>query len=223
MKKINKAILTSIVATALSFSGIFVYGQNTKPAPNPTAQEAQKAREEAQARVKQIRQELKQKIGQIKDKTKQDLGNKIMDQIDHINKAWTDHFTNVLNKLETILGKIQTRTQKAASGGANVTEVNAAISKAGVAIVTARTAVLSQSQRTYAINTSTITGETSSVSGQNGLVSTLRTRFQLLKDQVLKDLFTLRDGAMKDARNAVQDAFRALSKVPNVDKEPATN
>ncbi len=237
MKNINKSIFTTGMTLALLFSAVFVYAQNqqggnirsqqvqreNKQANQQMNREVQQSREEAQARVKQIRQDLKQKIGQIKDKKKQDLGNKVMEKIDHVNQTWTGHFANVLDKLDVVLQKIKSRTQKVATNGQDVSAVNTAIAKAETAITTARSAVLDQSQRTYAINASTITGETSTTEGQNNLVSTLRTRFPLLRDQVFKDLFALRDGVMKDARTAVHDVAKTLSQVSNVDKEPVAS
>lgn len=234
IKNINKSILITSVAGVLLLSAAFIFAHDTSYVSTDSTQgnttkseqlspKVQKLLEEAQARVKQMREDLKEKIGKIQDKKKQDIANKIMNQIDHINKVWTDHFVNVLDKLDNVLQKIKSRNEKAAANGQDVSAVNTAIQKAESDIAAARSAVLSQSQKTYAVNTSTISGSTSTTSGQNNLVSTLRERFKLLKDQLLKDLFAIRDGVMKSARNAVHDAAKALSQVPNVDKEPAAS
>jgi hypothetical protein len=62
---------------------------------------------------------------------------------------------------------------------------------------------------------------TTTTAGQNQLIINLRAQFKTLKDQLKKDLTSLRDGLMEDARSAAQKALEELSKVPNVDAEPA--
>jgi len=51
----------------------------------------------------------------------------------------------------------------------------------------------------------------------------LRTQFQNLHKSLFKDLFALRDGAMKGARKSVQDALQTLSQIPKVDDDSATS
>ena len=250
MKNKNNNIYVTGVVGVMLLSAVFVYardyGYESKPidAMSPKESMVQKLQEDkakaeqvkdrakmikadikddSRDRVKKIREELKVKIDKIKDEKKQDMANKIIEQIDRINESWTKHFSNVLNKLEDILKKVKSRQEKASANGQDVSAVITAVQKAESAIATARSAVSNQAQKTYAVNVSTITGETSTDNGQTKLVSTLRERFKLLKDQLFKDLFALRDGLMKDARNAVHEAARTLSQVPNVDKEPAVS
>ena len=231
MKNINKGVYSIVVAGALLFFAIFVYAetsglsgsaQDVKTNSQQVNQQIKQLREETE-KTKQIRVNLKQKISQIKDKKKQDTANRIVNQIDHINQVWTKHFILVLDKLDTALQRIKSRAQKASANGQDASATNTAIQKAETSIAAARSAVLNQAQKVYNVNVSTITDETKTTSGQSNLVSTFKTRFKLLRDQVFKDLFSLRDGLMKDARISVKDALRTLSKVPDVDKEPTAN
>ncbi len=203
MKKIGKYILTLLMSGVLFFSFALVQAQTTG--------------------TYQIRSNVQSKIRQFKDQNRQKSAEKIIRQTNHINKTLTNHFNNVLDKLEFILNKVDSRAKKAAINGQDVSSVNTAIQKAKEAIAAARTAVANQSKKTYDIDVSTITQDPSAPDGQNALVSTFREQFQSLRDQLKQDLFSLRDGAVKNAKNAVQDTFKALSKVPNVDKEPEAN
>ena len=58
---------------------------------------------------------------------------------------------------------------------------------------------------------------------QEKIVQGLRTAFKKLHETLFKDLFALRDGPMKDARRALQNAHQALSKIPGVDERNATS
>ena len=164
------------------------------------------AREEAKTRVKAAREELKKRVEQIKDERKKATATRLDEQMNRLNERWTTHFTNVLNRLDDILGKIQVRADKAASLGKDVSAVKTAIDAAKAAIASARTAVEAQAKKDYTI-TFTSEGE-------------LRTAFKAAKDQLHKDLTALRDGAVKAARDAVQNAARSLGGVLKVDEEP---
>ena len=164
------------------------------------------AREEAKTRVKAAREELKKRVEQIKDERKKATATRLDEQMNRLNERWTTHFTNVLDRLDDILGKIQVRLDKAASLGKDVSAVKTAIDAAKAAIASARTAVEAQAKKDYTI---TFTSE-----------EQLRTAFKAAKDQLHKDLTALRDGAVKSSRDAVQNAARTLGGVPKVDEEP---
>ena len=222
MKKIQKYALITGFAGLLV--GSVVLAQDTGVnRGSQYQQEIQQIREQALTQIKQLRDNMLLKIGQIKDQRKQQAATKIANQLSHTNEVWTDHMTNVLDRLDAILQKIKSRADKAQANGQDITAITTAINNAESKITAARSAVADQAKKTYVVDTSSITGATSTTSGQNSLVSKLRTQFMSLRDQLFKDLTSLRDGAMKDARQSVQDAFQALSQVPNVDKEPATN
>ena len=174
------------------------------------AQEAAKnrlevAREEVKKTVEARQTELKDKISKLRDKKKRQIVTRLDEQMARLNIQWTDHFSNVLNRLLEILGKIELRTTKAETSGKDVTAVKTAIQNAKAAIETARTAVETQAKKTYIATFSSETG--------------LGAAFKVVREQLRKDLFGLRDGAMKSAREAVQNSLQALKSVPKVDED----
>jgi len=154
------------------------------------------AREEAKKAVEARRTELKDKISKLRDEKKKQIATRLDEQMARLNVQWTDHFSNVLNRLSEILGKIELRATKAETSGKDVTAVKAAIQNAKAAIETARTSVETQAKKTYVATFSSETG--------------LGAAFKAVRDQLHKDLFGLRDGAMKSAREAVQNSLQAL-------------
>ena len=165
------------------------------------AQEAAKnrlevAREEVKKTVEARQTELKDKISKLRDKKKRQIVTRLDEQMARLNIQWTNHFSNVLNRLLEILGKIELRTTKAETSGKDVTAVKTAIQNAKAAIETARTAVETQAKKTYIAIFSSETG--------------LGAAFKAVREQLRKDLFGLRDGAMKSAREAVQNSLQAL-------------
>ena len=165
------------------------------------AQEAAKnrlevAREEVKKTVEARQTELKDKISKLRDKKKRQIVTRLDEQMARLNIQWTNHFSNVLNRLLEILGKIELRTTKAETSGKDVTAVKTAIQNAKAAIETARTAVETQAKKTYIATFSSETG--------------LGAAFKVVREQLRKDLFGLRDGAMKSAREAVQNSLQAL-------------
>ncbi len=183
----------------------------------------QSVRQQAEVKAKQQREKVQQKLSELRDIKKQKLAQQIVNQFDHINQVWTDHFTKVLDQDDAILQKIQVRANKAAANGKDVAAVNVAIQTAKTAIENARTAVIAQAKKTYTADTSTVTGTTASTTpgGDAQLMHGLQSAFKAVRDQLFKDLFVLRDGAVKDARTAVQNALQALRRVPGVDEEPS--
>lgn len=163
-------------------------------------------RSEAREKAKAAREEFKQKIQKVKDEKKRMAAERLEEQLNKLNKRWTDHFSNVLNHLENVLAKIEIRIQKAQANGRDVTTVKAAVEKARVAIKAARDAVAVQAAKVYTVKFES--------------EDKLRAVFQTAKEQLHRDLTSLRDGAMKDAKQAVQDAIQELRKVKNVDDEP---
>ncbi len=175
-----------------------------------TREEAKKrveaARETAKEAVKVKREELKKRLGEIKDERKKAAATRLDEQMNRLNERWTTHFTDVLDHLDDVLGKIQIRADKAVSLGKDVSAVKTAVDAAKVAIASARTAVETQAKKTYI---ATITSD-----------AKLGEAFKSVRDQLHKDLTDLRDGPVKNARDAVQNAARSLGGVPKVDDEP---
>ncbi|MCX6812910.1 MAG: hypothetical protein NTV77_00235 [Candidatus Azambacteria bacterium] len=174
------------------------------------AQEAAKkkleaAREEAKKAVEARRLELKDKISKLRDEKKKQIATRLDEQMARLNTQWTDHFNNVLSRLSEILSRVELRASKAEVSGKDVTTVKTAIQNAKAAIETARAAVETQAKKAYV---ATFSSE-----------KELGAAFKAVREQLQKDLFGLRDGAMKNAREAVQNALQALKGVPKVDEE----
>ena len=197
-------------------------------------QQAQNRAEQAQQKIEQIREDvqerlaakreaIEQKISQIKDRTKRSSAERIADQLNHINVVWTDHFSNVLDKLDAVLQKIKSRRDKALANGEDVSSVNTAIANAESKIAAARSAVENQAGKAYEIDAAALSSANMTQSSQDNLVKQLREQFKELRDQLFTDLTSLRDGAMRDARSSIQDAMQELSNIPNVDEEPGAD
>ncbi len=154
------------------------------------------AREEAKKAIKTRQAELKDKISKLRDEKKKQIATRLNEQMARLNTQWTDHFNNVLNRLSEILSKVELRVSKAETSGKDVAAVKTAIQNAKAAIESARAAVETQAKKTY---TATFTSE-----------DKLGAAFKAVKEQLRIDLFGLRDGAMKSAREAVQNALQTL-------------
>jgi len=199
-------------------------GENEKSRVASTSQERmQAAREESKARVTAQKQKEAEHIANIKDEQKKKQAAQIAGQFENLNKEWTDKFMSQLSRYDAIVQKMQTRAAAAGTVGKDVTAATTAIQAALTAIATAKADVTAQAAKTYVVNTSTLPTTTTTASGQTKLVQELRKSFQTLHTSLFKDLFTLRDGAMTDARRAVQDALQALGQVPGVDEAKATS
>lgn len=181
--------------------------QNLEAKRKEAKERLETVREEAKMRVKATREELKKKIDGLRDEKKKERAKRLDEQLNRLNERWTTHFTNVLSRLESVLGKIKIRKDKAASLGKDLTAVDTAIAAAESVIASTRSAVEAQAQKDYTV---TFTSE-----------EQLKEAFRAAKKQLHQDLTSLRDGAMKSARNAVHDVQRALAGVPKVDEEPA--
>lgn len=176
-------------------------------------------REEAKTRMETAREEAKQRLSGIRDRAKQQRAERLAEQFDRLNKKWTDHFIQLLDRYEAISLKIQERADSAETNGKDVTASRSSIVSALTAIENARDAVVAQAAKVYTLDASPVTAEAATADDQDKLVSGLRTAFQDLHKTLFNDLFALRDGAMKDARVAVQAALQALSQIPKVDDD----
>jgi hypothetical protein len=164
--------------------------------------------EEAKERMEDRREKMREHITSIADKRKQEMAAKLSEKFDKINTEWTGHFTKQLDRLDAIVAKIVER----AAAGRGTADTAGAVQKAKDAIAAARTAVAAQAAKTYVVDISTlpVVTATSTNSGQDKIVQGLRKSFQTLHTGLFKDLFALRDGAMKDARRAVAAAAKTL-------------
>lgn len=178
--------------------------KNIKEQKETAKKRLETARKEAKLKVEAKRTELKEKIQQLKDEKKKAAALRIDNQLNRLNEQWTTHFSNVLNQLTNILGKVELRTEKAKVNGKDITATVTMVEKAKQAIAAAKTAVEEQAKKSYV----------AAVDSEDKLKDAFKTQ----KDLLHKDLFGLRDGLMKDARKAVQDALQSLRVIPEVDK-----
>ena len=180
----------------------------------------QTRREETKEKIEVKKRELKERTSRIKDEKKRNAADKIFNQLNHINEQWVKHFENMLSKLEEILTKVESRAAEAAAGGKDVSKVNSAITAAKTAIANAKSAVEIQAGKVYSVATSSVAvGATST---DAAIVSQLRGSFKSSSEQLRKDLFNLRDGVMKEARQAVHNAFKALRGVKGIENATST-
>lgn len=173
-------------------------------------------REEAKKAAEMRRTELKDKISKLRDEKKKQAATRLDEQMARLNARWTDHFSNVLNRLSEILSKVELRANKAEVNGKDVAAVKTAIQNAKTAIATARVAVETQAKKIYMpciLGVSTF-GKCTFASEKD-----MGSAFKAAKERLKTDLFGLRDGAMKSAREAVQSAHQALKGVPKVNEE----
>jgi predicted phage tail protein len=149
------------------------------------------------------------------------MAQKIAGQFDNLNATWTDTFMKTLDKYDAAVQKMQDRATIAAGKGKDITAATTAIQLAKTAITTARTAMTAQAAKTYTPDTSAVTSATAITTaiGQENIMKVLRASFQTLHAGLFKDLFALRDGPMKNARTAVQNALQSLGKVPGVNDD----
>ena len=224
MMNIKKILLVSAGVFFVMSTAVFAkenprleqFNQAARQRAETAKQQVLQKRAAMQARIQSAKDAAKERIAEVSDQKKREAATKIVDRLNHVNDVWTDHFTNVLDRLDAVLQKVKSRTEIVSATSADVTTVNAAITNAENKISAARTAVAGQAAKTYALDSSALSGI-----DQTTLVSGLRSQFKTLRDQLFGDLAKLRDGAMRDARMAVQNAIQTLVTVPNVDQEPA--
>lgn len=153
------------------------------------------------------RADLRQRLQTIRDEQKRKTVERIDAQMDALNERWTNHFSNVLDRLEGIVEKIEERMAQAETRGRDVSAVKAAISEAKSAIAASRTAVAAQAGKTYAITVTTEDG--------------LRTEVGKARKALHDDLAAARD-TVKSARDAVHGAATALAQAVKAENQQAT-
>jgi len=112
-------------------------------AANQTKREEFKAtveqnRSELRTRVQTEREQLKEKLAAIKDERKKQIVERVAQQLNELNERQTNHLVQVLDKLDTALGRVGTRTDKAEANGRDISSVRTAISAANEAITASR-------------------------------------------------------------------------------------
>lgn len=117
--------------------------------------EAKKQWQEKQELVKKTResnkQDLSRKLSDFSDTRKIELAEKLTNQMTLINTKWTSHWSEVLDKLISILARIQSRLDKLEEKGMDVSKAQEAVTVAQVDIETARNAVIDQAAKVYPV------------------------------------------------------------------------
>jgi DNA repair exonuclease SbcCD ATPase subunit len=164
----------------------------------------QKKREERKVKIDALKEQLREKIKQKISAKKQEIVERVYERINALNDLITNHYLNVLDRLEKILERIESRTAKAKLNGKDVSQVETAIEKAHQAINSAREAVKAQAEKVY--QPPEITGE-----------EKLKLEVGKLRKQLHDDLKAV-EKLVKEARDAVRQAAVALAQIPKVDE-----
>lgn len=160
------------------------------------------AREKAKEETGKDREEFLTQLGEIKDVKKQATLKNLDERIAALNEKWTNHFNDVLGRLEGILAKIETRAEVLAGEGVDTTGVNAQIESAHAAIDLAQEAVIEQAGKTYVID----------IEEEENLGENVSDSVRLLK----ADIKSVRD-KVRIAKDAVREAYKALKEVSHED------
>jgi DNA repair exonuclease SbcCD ATPase subunit len=164
----------------------------------------QNKRAEMKSRIEALKAQLRERLRERISERKREIVERIYDRINALNERMTDHYLDVLYRLEKILERIESRTAKAKLNGKDVSKVEEAIQKAHQAINTAREAVKTQAEKVY--QPPEITTE-----------EKLKLDVGKLRQQLHDDLKAV-EKLVKDARDAVRQAAVALAQIPKVDE-----
>jgi len=154
-------------------------------------------RDELRTRIESKRSELKDRLLEIRDERKREVVERIDSKMDALNERMTNHYMNVLDKIEDALTRVSDRA------GASV--LDGAISDAQSAIDTARAAVQEQAGKTYSFD----------ISDEEDLRVDVGRARQALGD----DLAAVRD-LVKKAKEAVRNAAVTLAQLNGSELEP---
>jgi hypothetical protein len=231
LKKISQYACAGSVGLLLSAT--MVYAQDSgnlelQSAEARTVAETERIQQiqaDAEIKATDSRAKIESLILKIGDEQRQKMAGKINEQLARLNGVWTDHFTSVLNNLDLALEKIQTRADKAKANGHDTSTVNIAIQSAKTSISVARSAVATEAANSYLIDAAAIAVGIKNLSittpkDQVQLMKNFKSQFRLTRDRLQKNIATLRDGVMKDARNSVKSALEILAQIPGVDNAP---
>jgi len=162
-------------------------------------------REELKSKIEQLRERLKNQLREkIKNEAKEKIVDRVYQRINELNERMTNHYLNVLEKLEKILERIESRTAKAKLNNLDVSKVEEAINEAKVAILKAKEAVKNQAEKIY--QPPEITND-----------ETLKTKIGNLRQQLHNDLKSV-ESLVKQAREAVRKALVLLAQINKVDE-----
>ncbi|MFH0712448.1 MAG: hypothetical protein V2A55_01140 [Candidatus Jorgensenbacteria bacterium] len=165
-------------------------------------QKLENEREEVKERLETAREELKVRLKKIKDEKKVEIVGRLSGSVNSLNEKLTNHFLEVLEKLDKVLDNVTSRTDKAEAHELDVSAVRTAITAAEIAIASARGAVETQAGKTYSFN---ITTE-----------ENLKVDVGAARQALHNDLTAVKE-IVRTAHVAVKDAAVKLAQIPRVD------
>lgn len=165
-------------------------------------QKLENEREEVKERLETAREELKVRLEKIKDEKKVEIVGRLSGSVNSLNEKLTNHFLEVLEKVDKILDNVTSRTDKAEVHELDVSAVRTAITAAETAIASARSAVETQAGKTYSFN---ITTE-----------ENLKVDVGAARQALHTDLTAVKE-IVQAAHVAVKDAAVVLAQIPRVD------
>jgi chromosome segregation ATPase len=163
-----------------------------------TRQFLQVKRKDIEAKIQAQREILKKRLAKISEQ-KRTIVDRIYVRVQELNKRMTDHYLDVLEKINEILERIEIKAEKMKSQGVDTAELQKSIENAKTKIEKARQAVLTQAQKIYP--PPTITTE-----------KRLKLNVGVTRKQLNTDLKSV-ERLVKDARAAVQNCAILLGKL----------
>ena len=148
------------------------------------------------ANVETKRAELKEELQKIKDERKKQVVEKIDEQIAALNERMLNHFSKVLDQMETVLTNISTRADRAEARGVDTTGTRGAIEDTYAAIEVSRAAIEAQFDKVYTI--------------EIGSEETLKVDVGEVRRMLHDDLESIRN-TVKEAHDAIRSATVMLA------------
>lgn len=148
------------------------------------------------ANVETKRAELKEELQKIKDERKKQVVEKIDEQIAALNERMFNHFSKVLDQMETVLTNISTRADRAEARGVDTTGTRGAIEDTYAAIEVSRAAIEAQFDKVYTI--------------EIGSEETLKVDVGEVRRMLHDDLESIRN-TVKEAHDAIRSAAVMLA------------
>ncbi|MEX1052769.1 MAG: hypothetical protein WEC80_02890 [Patescibacteria group bacterium] len=204
MLLIRKLFLTLIILLLISTPS-FSFAQNREDRVQILRDKAaerksiiEEKRTDAKERFASKREEFKEKALQIRDEKKQEIVQRVDSRITTLNQKHTDRFSDLLDKLSSILDRIEARALDLEDRGANTSEVDVAVQTARDAIGVAEGEVVEQAGKDYIIE----------IGSDSNLGTVVSSAFNEFKN----DMQTLQ-ASVKVVRDAVHEAAVALKEV----------
>ncbi len=166
------------------------------------------------ALISSRREEFKKKVKGFIDEKKKSIVENLDSRINDMNKNRTAHFSEIIEKLTSILDKIEVKAKEMQAKGVDISRLSSAISDARSAINEASVAIETQAGKNYVINISTETNVKNDVSTT---IQLLKTDMQVVMDAVKK---------AKDSVKIAVDLMMGLRRdanIPSVTHSPSPN